>query len=721
MSKKILCTLGPASMNEHVISRLEDLGVDLFRINLSHTRLENLPEIISYVQDKTRVPLCLDTEGAQVRNGSIKNGSVVMREHSIVKIVGETMTGDETQFSLYPEYVIEQLQIGDFVSIDFDSVLLQVVKLESKIATMRVLNGGNMGQNKAVTINRPIRMPPLTDKDQKAIEIGRNMGITNFALSFANYSKDVDFIRSLTGKDAFIISKIECRNGVNNLKEITEKSDAILIDRGDLSREFPIERIPSLQKRIIDHCKSSNVDVYVATNLLETMIQSPTPTRAEVNDVYTTLSSGADGLVLAAETAIGSNPIACASMIVKLIHSFEVDQLTQVDGFYHDDPKSLLVEPHGGHLVHRVANEEDIREADSLRKIRVEVTDLMDCEQIANGTYSPITGFMNQETLTSVLEANRLPDGLVWTMPILLQITDQDISLIERGDCIALTDKHDTIYATLDVSEVFKIDMVSVAKKWFGTASKKHPGVARFLARGENCIAGAITLIRELTSMYRHFQLSPVQTRILFSHKGWSRVVGFHTRNPAHRIHEYLQLTSLTNVHADGLYISPVIGPKKIGDFQPEMIMRSYEVLINNGIYPEGKVVLGGFSTYSRYSGPREAIFTMLCRKNMGCSHFIIGRDHTGVDNFYSANANYDYLEQLGDIGIKPILFDEIGYSPVSKGFVEVKDKKEIIKISGTKVREALREGKELPEWFMRSPVQDLLLNSIKQGVDVFH
>ena len=721
MTKKILCTLGPASMNEQTIKRLSDLGVSLFRINLSHTKIEDIPEIITYVKKMTKIPLCLDTEGAQIRNGSIEGGSIIMSEHSTVKILGEPITGSNEQFSLYPEYIVKELEVGDFVSVDFDSVLLQVVDTDNNTATMRVLNGGKMGQNKAVTVNRPIKMPPLTEKDRAAIKIGREMGIKNFALSFANEAKDVQLIRKLTGNDTFIISKIECLNGVKHLREIAEKSDAILIDRGDLSREFPIERIPSLQKRIIEHCRTNEVEVYVATNLLESMIHVATPTRAEVNDIYTTLASGADGLVLAAETAIGHNPITCANMVTKMIHSFETDQLSENSGIYYDDPKSLLVEPHGGHLISNVKQEEGISGVNGLRKIQVEVADLMDCEQIATGVYSPITGFMDRETLFSVLESNRLPNGTIWTMPIILQIPSEKKTLISPGECIALTDCEGEIYATIDVIESYQINLDSVAQKWFGTNSKAHPGVARFMERGENCVAGKITLVRQLPSIHRHYQLSPVNSRHLFNHKGWSKVVGFHTRNPAHRVHEYIQILALNSSFADGLFISPVIGTKKSGDFKTDLIMKSYETLIANGIYPEGKVVLGGFSTYSRYCGPREMVFTMLCRKNMGCSHFIIGRDHAGVDDYYDPEESNRFLDSLDDLGIQPITFEEIGYSKMQKKFIINSNSKDIAKISGTDVREALRNRQELPDWFMRVEVQDMLRDAIEQGVEVFH
>ena len=644
MKKQILCTLGPSSMDEQTIKRLGSIGVNMFRINLSHTPKKDITKILTYVKNITHIPICIDTEGAQIRNGTIKNKSVIIHEHTIVKIHGKAIIGDETQFNLYPEYVIKELIIGDIISIDFDLVLLQVTEICNDTVLLRVLNGGEMGQCKAVTVHRSIDLPPLTKKDKYGIKIAYKMGINHFALSFANHPNDVDLIRSISGEGAFIISKIESRNGYNNLNKIVEKSDAILIDRGDLSREYPIERIPSLQNRIIDKCNKSDTPVYVATNLLETMITENSPTRAEVNDVYTTLERGADGLVLAAETAVGKNPIRCVRMINKIIHSFEIEDKKLDEEIYYDNPQSLLIEPHGGRLISRFGNDKEIRNADSLFKVKIKQTDLMDCEQIANGTYSPITGFMNQETLYSVLESNRLPNGNIWTMPIILQLTFNEKSLISSGDRVGLTDNNNTVCAILDITEIYKINMQSVAKSWFGTTSINHPGVARFMERGENCVAGDITMIQQPPSMYSHYQLTPAQTRFLFDHKGWNIVIGFHTRNPAHRVHEYIQQSALKDYFADGLYISPIIGPRKSGDFLPNIVMDSYQMLIEKGIYPENKVVLGSFYTYPRYCGPRETVFTMLCRKNMGCSHFIIGRDHTGVGNFYGSEENEKFL-----------------------------------------------------------------------------
>ena len=229
-----------------------------------------------------------------------------------------------------------------------------------------------------------------------------------------------------------------------------------------------------------------------------------------------------------------------------------------------------------------------------------------------------------------------------------------------------------------------------------------------------------MTLIERPPSPYRQFELTPAQLRAIFTHKGWSRIVGFHTRNPCHRIHEFLQLTALQKAAADGLYISPVIGPKKPGDVLPAPLMKSYQALLDGGVYPPRRVVLGSFATYSRYCGPREAVFTALCRKNMGCSHFIIGRDHTGVGTFYDADANRRMFDSLPDLGILPVFFDAVGYDPEKGEYVEGRQGNHITPISGTVARQKLENGERLPEWYMRDMVQDVLLNEIAANRPVF-
>lgn len=722
MKKKIdiLCTLGPASLNDRVITRLEELGVTLFRINMSHTKISDLRETIAYVQGQTRVPLCLDSEGAQIRTGTIANGSVMLCEHAIMQAYNDPIVGDIEKFSFYPQGITNELEIGDFISIDFNSVLVQVIDKKPGCVTIQVLNGGQMGQNKAVTVQRRIAMPALTDKDNEAISIGMDMSIHHFALSFANCANDITELRGICGQEIFLISKIECQNGLLNLDEIIEHSDAVLIDRGDLSREVPIERIPGLQKTIISHANNARKPVYVATNLLESMIIEPGPTRAEVNDVFHTLNSGANGLVLAAETAIGSHPIECGSMIVKLIHAFKTEASDKLN-YYPEDSMSLLVEPHGGHLIHREVLSDDMADIDRHLRIAVSDLDLMDCEQIAYGTYSPLTGFMDSETLGCVLNENCLPGGVSWTMPIVLQLSQKKVVKFTAGDRVVLTSQEGKPHAVLDVSEIYKVDHNEIAKKWFGTDSGSHPGLKRFKTQGDLFVAGEVSLIKRVTKKSHYTGLLPSQTRYIFSQKRWSKVVGFHTRNVPHRVHEHIQLAALAETHADGLFISPVVGPKKEGDFLAEPIIGSYELLIRSGIYPQGKVVLGSFLTYSRYCGPREAVFTALCRKNMGCSHFLIGRDHTGVGNFYNANGNRKLFDELGDIGIKPVFFDEIGYSSKYKTYEPIDSDDSVKSISGTEIREAIRSNKPLPDWVMRKSTLDYLKDILKNSNEVFY
>jgi len=319
MTTKLLCTLGPASLSPRSIKRLETVGASLFRLNLSHIDLNEIKGLINLVQSSTSVPLCLDTEGAQIRTGSFVDGTVNVRGNTHIRAEKKLVPGDAKTFNFYPNNIIDALIPGDFISIDFNAVLVQVTEKSEDGVEMRVINGGPIGSNKAVTVNREIPMPPLTEKDRGAIDIGLQMAISHFALSFSNHGDDVQVLRDLVGPDAFIISKIESLGGLTHLDDIANKSNALLIDRGDLSRQIPVERIPSCQKRIIAQAKKLNRPVYVATNLLESMVTSPGPTRAEVNDIYNTLCDGADGLVLAAETAIGKYPIRCASTVIKMM------------------------------------------------------------------------------------------------------------------------------------------------------------------------------------------------------------------------------------------------------------------------------------------------------------------------------------------------------------------------------------------------------------------
>lgn len=718
MSKEIWCTLGPSSLNDRVIGRLEELGVSLFRLNLSHTKIDRLPKTLDYIQNRTKVPVCLDTEGAQVRTCDLTTGKIEVRENSTIRIHYKRIPGDASNLNLTPENIAEQLKIGDLLRMDAEA-LVQVVAVESEWVVARVLNGGEIGENKAVTVlERDIAMPAMTEKDKQAMAIGKKMGIRHVALSFANRAADVDEIRALAHPEAIVTSKIECLSGLRNLPDIAEKSDALLIDRGDLSRQVNIEKIPALQKDIIHHAKVAGVKIYVATNLLESMVTSANPTRAEVNDVYNTLMDGANGLVLAAETAIGAYPVFAASMIRKVIREFENKQRwQQID--HSSEPLSTLIEPHGGVLINREAANLDSHSIKGLQVLRVKETDLMDCLQIANGTYSPLKGFMGSEELASVLHENRLPDGRAWPMPIVLQVKEGSLKSISENDRIALADANGEIHATLDISEIYTFDLEELKQKWFGTTSKRHPGVARLVDSGNHFLAGKITLIKPIISPYQQLELSPAQTRMIFSQKGWSRVVGIHTSTVPHRFHEFIQVQALENAHADGIYISPIFGAQQSGDFLPEAIFKSYQLLLNAGAYPPGKMLLGALWNYPRCCGPREAAFNAICYKNMGCSHFVVERGHGGFEDLYDHAKTRALFENLG-LEIVPIFFDAIDYKPETGKYAESKTAKAIA-LRDKEIRSAFANKQNLPDWFMRGVVQEMLHKDISENRPVFY
>lgn len=719
MKPKLLCTLGPASLNSRSIKRLEDVGASLFRLNLSHISLRDIGKLIDLVQDATSIPLCLDTEGAQIRTGAFVEGVVAVRGNSQIRAEKRLVPGDANVFNFYPSDIIDALMPGDFISIDFNAVLVQVSAKTDDGVTMRVINGGPIGSNKAVTVNREIAMPALTEKDLGAIEIGLKKGVDHFALSFANHGEDVDMLRGLIGPDAFLISKIESIGGLTHLDEIAKKSNALLIDRGDLSRQIPVERVPSCQKQIISRAKELGRPVYVATNLLESMVTAPGPTRAEVNDIYNSLRDGADGLVLAAETAIGKYPIRCAGTIVKMMQTLNEDPpLTSVQSL--SVPVSLLTEPHGGTLIERIASNEDIEDIDNLARLAVDDQALLDCEQIAAGTFSPLCGFMSKDTLYSVLQTNRMPNDLPWTMPVVLPIDGGRARNISLSEPVLLTDHNDIPRAILNASEVYPVDLEGIAQLWFGTLSTDHPGAKKLLSGPSTFIAGDIVLIKKGVHPYQHFELTPRESRYVFHHKGWSQVLGFHSRNPAHRVHEYIQKKALELSGADGLLINPVIGPKKPGDFLAGPIIMSYQALMEFGIYPPEQAVFSVLHTYPRYCGPREAVFTALCRKNMGCSHFVVGRDHAGVGDFYSDINNRQIFDDLDDLGIEPIFFDNVGYSEINETYGTLSDTFPAA-ISGSEVRQRLLNGEAIPEWYMRDIVQQIMAAETHAGRDLFY
>jgi pyruvate kinase len=719
---EILCTLGPSSMNERTIKRMTELGVTLFRLNLSHIPTDAIEESVHFVRQHTIVPVCLDTEGPQIRTGYVNEGMILLAEGAIIHLVREGVPGVDDCIHLRPGAAYNSLRVGDLVSIDFDSVLLSIAGVDQNGVSAHVICGGKVGSNKAVTVDRPIGLPILSEKDMVGIDVIRKLGLKQISLSFVNSKEDVLAVCKLLGPDVRLISKIETSEALRNLDAIIEVSDALLIDRGDLSREQPIGKIPLLQRVIIEHCNSKERPVLVATNLLESMVKTRKPLRSEVNDIMSTLLSGADGLVLAAETAIGGYPIECVAMVRRMIRYFEIAQsgyslekLLKNDSF-------LLIEPHGGFLVDRYNEHGDSEIPASLPRLIVDRTAIMDIEQIGIGTYSPLTGFMTKDELCAVLDNFSLPSGVVWTLPITLQVSAEQFSHLSIGMPVAIVFQEDNrIYATMEIRDRYTMNLDEMAGKCFQTTSRDHPGVSRLFAKGEYFVGGEILLIRRLPSPFKEYEYTPRQTRLIFEHREWSKVAGFHTRNAVHRAHEFLQCRALEKYHLDGVFLHPVIGPKKSDDFEGAVILESYRIVMEH-YYPRGKFILGAFSAYSHYAGPREAVFTALCRKNFGCSHFILGRDHTGVKDFYSPSASVEIFDRIGEIGIVPIVFGTVHYCSACGQYVEACPHGGSARenISGTQVRELLRTGKRPPEWFLRDKVADMILGRIDNGDTVF-
>lgn len=375
------------------------------------------------------------------------------------------------------------------------------------------------------------------------------------------------------------------------------------------------------------------------------------------------------------------------------------------------------IKPHGGKLINRMLSEQKrkkiIDNESDFQSIPIG-TDLMkDVENIASGLFSPLEGPNCREDYESILYNKRLSNDLPWTLPIVI---DSEINEIKEGDEILLKNNGNLV-ALMQVEEIFCYDRRAHAEQVFGTNDAAHPGVAKTYSMKDTLLGGKISLINESKTPYFKYAMKPAETRNLFKEKGWEKVVGFQTRNVAHLGHEYLQKSALTL--ADGLFINPVIGKKKKGDFRDDVILESYEVLIDN-YYPKDRVVLGIFQTEMRYAGPREAIFHAIVRKNYGCTHFIIGRDHAGVGSYYHPYAAQEIFKEFPDIGIEPMFFMSFFYCNRCGGITNDKvcPHNDRIDFSGTKMRQMIESGKRPTADLMRPEVADVILKSGKPFVE---
>ncbi len=702
---KLMCTVGPASMNEYVLRRMEHLGVELLRINMSHTSLKKLEEMVKMIRGITAIPICIDTEGAQIRSGELAGEGLNLRQGALVRL--KPKRENMNDLVLTPKGVFEQLSPGTMLTLDFSKALVMVVeKRKDGTLIAMVLKEGRIGSNKAVNADSDIILPSITEKDRAAIKYAIENEIDTFALSFTNSKDAVEELRSLAGKDATIIAKVETQKGILNLSDIVNASDAILIDRGDLSREVPVERLPRLQKMIINEAHNRPIPVYVATNLLESMVLDPYPSRAEVNDIANTLMDGADGLVLAAETAIGRYPVQCVSLVRRMISQHLTDTKD-------------VVTPKAGLNVS--APRRRSKGSPAASSLSVNQSVIRDMENIENGCYHPLSGFMRREEMESVLDSYSLPNGEIWTMPIILQVPDVGLKT-GRGEAIEIRDAiTGEIAGWVTVDEIYKIDKNNVALRWFGTNDNRHPGVRRFLEGGDCIVAGETRLAKRHFFVSPEFCLTPSQVRTILAYKGWERVVGFHTRNIPHRAHEHIQSLALERTGADALFIHPALGEKKPGDFTAEAILEGYKALIGSS-HLKDRTLLSGFFANSWYAGPREAVFSAICRRNYGCSHFVIGRDHTGFETFYRPEDTRRLFEKLGDIGIEPVFFDTVMYDETSGTYREINHGNSTAKyrkISGTEVRHYFSRRQPPPEWMVKDEVAKALIRIMDEGKGV--
>jgi sulfate adenylyltransferase len=374
--------------------------------------------------------------------------------------------------------------------------------------------------------------------------------------------------------------------------------------------------------------------------------------------------------------------------------------------------------PHGGTLVNRWATDKErqewLPEIKNLKRIHLTRREISDLEMIGVGAFSPLEGFMGEADYRATRERMRLRNGLPWTIPVTLAVTPEEERDLHAGDDVVLLEDDDHPLGILHLAEKYDYEKKREAAEIYGTTDEAHPGVKVVYDQGEKYLGGKITLLdRPREIPFREHRLDPLETRALFIERGWKRIVAFQTRNPVHRAHEYIQKAALEIT--DGLLLHPLVGDTKGDDIPPEVRMECYKVLLDN-YYPKDRVLLSVLPAAMRYAGPREAIFHAIMRKNYGCSHFIVGRDHAGVGNYYGT---YDAQLIFGEfdaakLGITPLFFEHTFYCKRCEGMASSKTcphgVDDRVSLSGTQVREFLSKGIEPPHEFSRPEVARVLI-----------
>ena len=375
----------------------------------------------------------------------------------------------------------------------------------------------------------------------------------------------------------------------------------------------------------------------------------------------------------------------------------------------------MVSRPHGGRLVYRVVEgkrrEALLQEAREIPRIEISLERAIDLEDIAYGAFSPLEGFLLQDDYLHVLDDMRLSDDTPWTIPIILDVDPEEIAGVKEGDDIALF-YNGTPLAVMRVEEIYGWDKKVHAEKVFKTRDPGHPGVRKTMERKELLVGGKIDLLNEAPNKHKDVTLWPKETRLLFRLRGWKKIAAFQTRNVPHLGHEFVQKAALT--FTDGLLIHPILGWKKPGDYRDDVIIAAYKILVKY-YYPKDVVVLAGLRMNMNYAGPREAVHHAIVRKNFGATHFIVGRDHAGVGNYYGPYEAWEIFDEFPDLGITPLFIREAFYCKKCGGMATEKTcphgPEDRIRISGTKLREMIRKGIIPPEYMMRREVAETIIS----------
>ncbi len=378
-----------------------------------------------------------------------------------------------------------------------------------------------------------------------------------------------------------------------------------------------------------------------------------------------------------------------------------------------------MIQAHGGKLTHNYLSDKEVGDLKGLKKLILDYEEVKDVKNITRGVYSPLFGFSYEYDFQGVLDSMHLKNGIIWPIPIILDLSKEEYKELKNEKRIELIDKDKNDIGILEDIQIYKFDKRKFCEKVYGTKDKSHPGVNEVYKMGDYLIGGKIYLVEGEEELYPEYNLTPKKTREVFNMRGWHNIVAFQTRNVPHRGHEFLQKEALKEV--DGLFIQPVIGEKKLADFKDEYILSSYEVLIDH-YYPRNKVVLGILPYKMKYAGPREAVLHALIRKNYGCSHMIIGRDHAGVKDFYPPYAAQEIFDEFKDdeIGMTILKYPEVVYDKKKKihCFIDGCNEKDMLKFSGTKLREHINDKTKPEDYLLRPEVYKLLLNGKNSLVD---